>query len=159
MYCDHDCKSKTEPPCLIPAVLQVFLLSASPRSSPPQYVEELQGAKFSRRAMKGNTKAKLRLRRDRKLGRTMVAHKGALADQAAIEAHAGGGFNGKRVITNYRRKEYLNRRDGDEEYDGLELDEFDEEEVDEDEEDEDEDEDDEEEEVVVAPKGKKQGGK
>jgi hypothetical protein len=41
----------------------------------------------------------------------------------AIEAHSGGGFNGKRAVSNFRRKEYLPEMDNDGQ--GLKLDAFD----------------------------------
>jgi hypothetical protein len=71
------------------------------------YVENLVPKGLSRSALKGNTKAKLRLRRDRKQGRNEVAAKGQGQEQSLMEVHAAGGQNGKRGQTNFRRKEFL----------------------------------------------------
>lgn len=70
-----------------------------------EYVDDILPKSISRASLKGNTKAKARMRRDRQLGRAEVAAKGNAIEQANVEVHASGGK--KKGVNSFRRKEYI----------------------------------------------------
>ena len=70
-----------------------------------EYADDLKPKTLSRNQLKGNTKAKARMRRAYKEGRQFVQHKGTAAAQSTIEIHAAGVK--KKGINNFRRKEYI----------------------------------------------------